>query len=227
MMGSDVARKDGKAARTTQPAVRISQPVARASQSPVVPPLEPPPTPARALPERPKLGDKEHPPVLVKLPPPFTVRVAQLSWILSFAVSACAVVYLFIIRKAQLPDIANLVKKVDDTRPEGTIDSATDIVFWAVFGGVVAVLFVQIAMLVAFSNRRPHVRWYLLATLFVQSVVLVFARELVAIGDRGRPAELLLIIALGLALLGMGFSVLPPALRWTARRHDVRRGPAP
>lgn len=212
MTGSDVAQR--RTASEVAPAARTT-----------VPPLNAPPS-TRTLPERPPLADKAGAPVLVKLPPPLAVRLAQLLWILSFAVGASAVVYLFIIRKAQLPEILELVRSVDATRAGGTYDTAADIVFWCIFGGAVTVLFVQITFLVAFSNRRPNTRWWLLGTLFLQTIVLLFARELVAMGDRGRPVELLLLIQLGLALLGLGFSVLGSALRWTARKHDVRRGPA-
>lgn len=213
MTGSDVAQR------------RPDEQAAAATLQPVVPPLEATAN-SRALPERPALHDKAGAPVLVKLPPPLSVRSAQLWWILSFAVGASAVVYLFIIRKAQLPEMAELIRSVDDTRAAGTYDIAADIVFWCIFGGAVAVLFLQIAFLVAFSNRRPNMRWWLLGTVFLQAVVLLFARELVAMGDRGRPVELLLLIQIGLALLGLAFSVLPGAIRWTARQHDIRRGPA-
>ena len=213
MTGSDLThRHSGARAVVPQPGV--------------VPRLQAPPTATRTAPERPPLPERGTAPVLVKLPPPFSVRLAQLSWILSFAVGASAVVYMFIIRQAQLPEIEKLVKIVDETRAAGTYGVAADIVFWSVFGGAVAVLFVQIAFLVAFSNRRPNTRWWLFGSLFLQTVVLLFARELVAIGDRGRPVELLLLVQLGFALLGLAFSVLPPALRWTARKHDIRRGPA-
>jgi len=76
---------------------------------------------------------------------------------------ACAIVYLVIIRASQLPDIAKLVESVDDTRAEQTYSTTADIIFWSFFGVIVAIALVQIALLVSFSNRRPKIRWWLLA----------------------------------------------------------------
>ena len=48
---------------------------------------------------------------------------------------------------------------------------------------------------------------------------------MVAIGEHGVVLERMLLIQLGLAVLGLLCSLLPQALRWTARKYDVRRGP--
>ncbi|GAA5038168.1 hypothetical protein ACFQRL_01330 [Microbacterium fluvii] len=200
--------------------------VARERSVPALPAAPPPPPPApKAAPERPPMADKAAAPVLVKLPPPFTVRLAQFWWVLSITVGIAAIVYLFIIRVMQLPDIAAAVEKVDGSRAEATYETTADIVFWSVFAALVAVALTQIALLVAFSNRRPKVRWWQLFTVMVLTVVLLLGRELVMMGDRGKPLELLLLSQLALSVLALLCSVLPPALRWSARRHDVRRGP--
>lgn len=178
----------------------------------------------RAAPARPSLSNKPAAPVLVKLPAPASVRLAQLCWVLSLAVGAVAVVYVFVIRQAQLPDIVTLIKGVDESRADATYQTAADIVYWSVFGCAVAVLLLQIALLVSFSNRRPNVRWWQLGTVLFSGAVFLVARELVAIGDRGVPLVRIMLIQLGLALLALLFSALPKALKWTARRHDVRRG---
>lgn len=175
-------------------------------------------------PGRPPLSGKAGAPVLVKLPPPFTVRLSQISWVLSLGAGAVAVVYMFVIRQAQLPAIVELVRAVDGTRAEATYTTAADIVFWSVFTPAVALVLVQIALQVSFANRRPNVRWWLFGTLLFQAGVLLIAREFVAFGERGLPLDRIMLIQLGLAALGLLLSLLPPALRWTARRHDVRRG---
>lgn len=161
---------------------------------------------------------------MVKLPPPFVVGVAQFLWVLSLLTGAVGVVYAFIIRQAQLPDIAELFRENDETRAEETYTLAADIIFWSVFGALVLVLLVQLWLLVSFANRRPNVRWGQFATIIIQAGILVVAQGLVAVGDRGTPLALILLAQVALALLGLLMSVLPPALRWTARKHDVRRG---
>lgn len=178
----------------------------------------------RAAPARPSLSDKEAAPVLVKLPAPASVRLSQLSWVLSLAVSAVAVVYLFIIREPQLPEIVGVIKGVDESRADATYDTAADIVFWSVFGVLVALWLVQVTLLVSFSNRRPHIRWWLLGTALLQGGVFLVCRELVAVGERGIPLERVLLLALALAVVGLLFATFPRALRWTARKHDVVRG---
>lgn len=198
-----------------------------------VPPAAPPARdPARfvatrpvvSAPPRPSLGGKEGAPVLVKLPAPVVVRLSQVAWVLSLAAGAAAVVYLFVIRQAQLPDVADLVRAVDDSRAEDTYTLAADIIFWSLFGVLVAIIALQITFQVSFANRRPNVRWWLFGTFLAQCGVYLLARELVAIGDRGIPLDRLLQAQLALAAIGLLLSVLPPALKWSARRLDVRRG---
>lgn len=178
-----------------------------------------------AAPERPSLADKDGAPVLVKLSPPFLVRLSQLLWISSLLLGAAAVVYMFVIRKAQLPDIAARIRLVDGSRADVTYTAAADIVFWAIFAPVVIAILLQIALQVSFASRRPNVRWWQFGSIMLQAGVLLLARQLVAFGDRGMPLERILLIQLGLAAAGLLVSVLPPALHWTARRYDVRRGP--
>lgn len=180
--------------------------------------------PTAPVPPRPSLAGKEGAPVLVKLPAPFTVRLSQVAWVLSLIAGAAAVVYLFVIRQAQLPDIADLVRQVDDTRADDTYTLAADIVYWSLFGVLVAIIALQITFQVSFANRRPNVRWWLFGTVVVQAGVYLLARELVAVGERGVPLNRLLQAQLALAGIGLLVSVLPPALKWSARRLDVRRG---
>lgn len=177
----------------------------------------------RAAPARPSLSDKAAAPVLVKLPAPASVRLSQLCWVLSLAVGAAAVVYLFIIRQQQLPDIVALIRGVDDTRADATYDTAADILYWSVFGALVGIVLVQVALLVSFSNRRPKMRWWLLGSVLLLAATFLVCRELVAVGDRGVPLVRVMLLQIGLAVLGLLFSTLPAALHWTARQHDVRR----
>jgi hypothetical protein len=150
--------------------------------------------------------------------------MAQFFWILSFAVGGFAVVYLFVIRQDQLPLIADVARRVTPGRSDETYDAAADIVYWVIFGVIVAMLLTQITLLVSFMSRRPHVRWWQLATWVVQVIVLLLSMEWVAIGDRGQPLKLLLEGQVGLVLLALLASVLPKAIAWSARQHDVRRG---
>lgn len=177
----------------------------------------------RAAPARPSLSDKPAAPVLVSLPAPVSVRLSQLCWVLSLAIGAVAIIYVFVIRQQQLPDIVAVIQGVDESRAEATYQTAADILYWSVFGAMVLVLLLQIVYLVSFSNRRPHARWWLLGTVLVQSGVLLVCREMIAVGDRGVPLEQAMLVQLGLAVLALAWAALPGALRWTARRHDVRR----
>ena len=179
---------------------------------------------ARDAPARPPTGSPNAAPVLVKLTPPFSVRMSQLFWILSFAVGGFTAIYFFIIRQEQLPLIADLVRGVAEGRSDETYDTAADIVFWIVFGVMVGVLLVQITLLVSFMSRRPHIRWWQLATLGVQVILLLLSTEWVAIGERRDSLLLLLAAQAGLVLLALLVSILPKAIAWSARQHDVRRG---
>ncbi len=211
--GSDAARRSGAAAS--------SSPARRDTPSPAA---RPEPREKPAPPARPALHDKAAAPVMVKMPPPASVRLAQISWILSLVVGGIAIGYMFVIRQPILPDIEALIRDVDPERLDETVTAAADILFWSVFGALVAVMLVQITSLVSFGNRRPRARWWMLGILLFQGVAFLAARQLIAVGDRGIPLERLLLIQLGLSLLGLLFSLLPGALRWTARKHDIRRG---
>ncbi|NNC11931.1 hypothetical protein HII28_08565 [Planctomonas sp. JC2975] len=164
--------------------------------------------------------------MLTKAKPPVSVRVAQVFWILSLVAGAAGVVYAFIIRIAQLPAIEKLVKGVEAHRADSTYESAAQIVFWCIFGAMIAVVFLQIVFFVSFRNRRSSVRWWQFGTLFLQGIVLIFAHELVAMGDRGKPLEIILGTQYLLAIIALCVSLLPPALRWSARKYDIRRGPS-
>jgi hypothetical protein len=212
---SDLATKQGGA---------TPRPVARTSS--YVPPLVAPPPEPHLAPTRPPLAQKAPAPVLVKVPPPLSVRLVQLAWVISLIGGAASIVYAFVIRLQQLPAIEKLAKSVQPGRAHATYESAAQILFWCVFGGMIVVVLAQIALFVSFGNRRSNVRWWLFATLFLQGVVLIFAHEFLAFGDRGRPLELLLAGQYAFVILALLLSLLPPALRWSARRYDIRRGDA-
>ena len=175
-------------------------------------------------PGRPSLSGKAAAPVLVKLPPPFFVRLSQIAWVMSLLAGGVGIGYLFIIRRAQLPAVVELVKSVDGSRSEATYAAAADIVFWSVFTPLLVIALAQVALQVSFANRRPNVRWWQFASVLFLGGVFLLARELVAFGERGEPLERLLMVQLALAALGLLISLLPQALRWTARKHDIRRG---
>ncbi len=150
--------------------------------------------------------------------------MAQLFWILSFAVGGFTAIFFFIIREEQLPLIAESVRGVVEGRSDETYDTAADIVFWIVFGTMVAILLIQITLLVSFMSRRPKIRWWQLATLGLQLVLLMLSMEWVALGERRESLLLLLAGQAGLVLLALLCSIMPKAIAWTARQHDVRRG---
>lgn len=179
--------------------------------------------PARTAPARPTLVNPNSAPVLVKLTPPFSVRLSLFLWILSFALGAFAIIYFFVIRETQLPLIVDAVRGVTEGRSDETYDTAADIVFWGVFGGYVAILLTQITLLVSFMSRRPQIRWWLFGTVILQGALTVLARELVTQGDQGGQLAWMWIAQTGLAALALLISVLPKAMAWSARRHDVRR----
>ena len=179
--------------------------------------------PSKAPPQRPPLANPNTAPVLTKLTPPFSVRVAELFWILSFFVGGFAIVYFFIIRKEQLPLISDAFRVVDGSRAEQTYTTAADIIFWWVFGALVGVLLVQITLLVSFMARRPQIRWWQLLTWVVQVVTLALSLDLALTGERAAPMRLILAAQCGLVLLALLASVMPKALAWSARKHDVVR----
>lgn len=179
----------------------------------------------RELPVRPALSTANGAPVLIKATPPFSIRLSQFLWALSFAVGGFTVVYLFIIRKDLLPLIADLARDVTAERSDEAYEAAADIIFWVVFALILAALFTQVTLLVSFAARRPHVRWWQLATLCVQALLAVLSPEWVALGDQGALLQPLLGAQAALVLLALLSSVLPSGIRWSARRFDVRRGP--
>lgn len=179
----------------------------------------------RELPVRPSLANPNSAPVLVKATPPFSIRMTQLLWILSFAAGGFATVYFFVIRKDLLPLIADVARGVTEGRSDETYESAADIVFWSVFAIIVAVLLVQITLLVSFMNRRPHVRWWQLLTLGVQALLVLLSPEWVALGAQGAAMQPLLAAQAGLVLLALLCSVMPKGIAWSARRFDLRGGP--
>ncbi len=178
---------------------------------------------ARGAPERPSTTSSNGAPVLVKLTPPFEVRLAQFFWILSFAAGAFAAVYLFVLRQELLPLIEEVARSVTADRSDETYETAADIIFWIVFGTLVAIVLTQITLLVSFSARRPQVRWWQLATLGVLLILVALSPEWVALGARGEQFQTVITAQAGLVVLALLCSILPRAMSWSARRVDVRR----
>jgi hypothetical protein len=156
--------------------------------------------------------------------PPFSVRMSQLFWILSFAIGGFTAIYYFILRQELLPLISERVRQVAEGRSDETYDAAADITFWIVFGAMIAILLIQITLLVSFMSRRPKIRWWQLATFGLQLVLLMLSTEWVALGERRESILFLLAVQAGLVLLALLCAVMPKAIAWTARRHDIRRG---
>lgn len=175
-------------------------------------------------PQRPTLRSDNEPPVLVKEPPPFSVRLSQLLWVLSFAAGAVGVVYLFVVRQDHLPAITEAIKAVDGSRPEATYATAADIVYWSTFGVMVGLLLVQITQLVAFMSRKPGTRWWQLGGLLVQAALYALALEVVGGGEQGEQVLRLMLLQCGLVALALLAGSFRSALAWTARQHDIRRG---
>ena len=183
----------------------------------------PPPAPRREAPERPPTASANAAPVLTKRPPPFSVRLSQFLWVLSLLTGAVAVVYLFVIREDQLPLITDIVRTVEEGRSDQTYEAAADIIFWLVFGTALALLLVQIVLLVSFTNRKPHVRWWQLATVVGQILLFLLSTEIFTTGEHGPVLRQVLFAQWALALLALLFSTFHGALQWTARKYDVRR----
>jgi len=179
----------------------------------------------RELPARPRLSTANGAPVLIKATPPFSIRLSEFLWAVSFAVGGFVTVYFFVIRKDLLPLIAEHAKKVADGRSDDTYDAAADIIFWIVFALILVALFAQITLLVSFVARRAHVRWWQLATLCLQGLLVLLSPEWVALGAEGALLQPLLAAQAALVLLALVFSILPAGIHWSARRFDVRRGP--
>ena len=100
---------------------------------PDAPPVPPPSTSPRSVqmegdssahgsapPPRPTLKSPNAPPVVIKQPPPFSVRLTQLLWVLSFLAGLLAVGFLVAVREDQLPLISEAVREVDGSRADGT-----------------------------------------------------------------------------------------------------------
>lgn len=183
------------------------------------------PEPTHEAPARPSLVSDNAAPVLVKKIAPFSVRLSQFFWVASIAVGAFTLVFYFVIREDLLPLIADRARQVSAGRPDSVYDSASDIIFWIVFAVLVGTVFLQIVFLVSFMSRRPHIRWWQLATLALLGAVVALAPEWVALGEPGEPIQPLLAAQMAVGLVALLFSVLPGALRWSARQHDIRRGP--
>lgn len=183
----------------------------------------PDPADGRRPPERPNLDSPNGAPVVVKQPPPFLVRVSQLLWVLSLISGTVLVVYYFVVRGTQLPLIIEAIRQVDGSRKDETYSRAADIVFWAVFWCLIALLFFQISLMVSFMNRKDGVRWWQFFTILGQLAIFALANEMVAKGDHGPMLRQMFMLQGGLALLALLISALPGPLKWTARKHDIRQ----
>lgn len=212
MTSRDVARREASEVTAERVAASRSR-----EGEPSAPGVVPPP--------RPSLKSPNQPPVVIKQPPPFSVRLTQLLWVLSVLAGLMAIAYLVAVREDQLPLISEAVREVDGSRVDSTYARAADVVYWAAFAVMVTLLLVQITLLVSFMNRRRGVRWWQFGTFVAQLLLFALVAELIARGDNGISLRQLMIAQVGLALLALLTSTFPGAVAWSARQHDVRRGP--
>lgn len=214
---------DGTVVRRPLPAdlvPRIAPPASPAGPKPEA--STPPP---RKGPPRPSLKSENGAPVLVKTPPPFSIRTVQLLWVLSLVAGLFLTVYYFVIRDELLPLIADVARSAEAGRSDEAYEQTADIVFWIVFAIAVTTMLMQLTLLISFSSRKPRVRWWQLVSLLPLGFVLLLSPEWIAMGQRGESLQLLLGVQLGLAVLALLLSLLPGAFAWSTRQHDVRRGP--
>lgn len=180
----------------------------------------------RERPERPSLATANHAPVVARVPPPFSVRLSQLAWVLSIATGAFGIVYAFIVRTSQVELLTERVRGLATDRPDEVLTTTAEIVYWCLFGALVLVVLVQIVSGVSFSGRRPMARWWMLGALLLLALVLGFGFELTEPGSEAAPLPLVIALQGALGIVALLFAVLPGAIRWTARGVDIRRGPA-
>lgn len=180
----------------------------------------------RAQPERPSLTTPNSAPVVANVPPPLSSRLAEALWLFGLAAGAVAAGYFFITRSDELVHIRKRVEIVDPERAAETIDSTADIVFWSLFGTLVALVLIQIWAAVAFANRRAGARAWLCGTLAAFAGLCVVALEFTRPGEAGMPLRMFALAYAGLLTLALLVSLLPASRAWTRRRFDVRHGPA-
>lgn len=180
----------------------------------------------RDRPERPGLRNTVAAPVIVKQPPPLSVRVSQLAWALSLVAGGAMVVYYFVIREDLFPLIVEAARAVDGSRVDETYTSVADTIYWSFFALFVALILVQLTLLVSFANRRNGARWWQLATVIALAALYAVVHQLVGDGEHGVGLRQLGTAQVGLAILGLLVGAFPGAIAWTARKYDVRDGTA-
>lgn len=180
----------------------------------------------RSRPDRPTLRNHVAPPVIVKQPPPLSIRVSQLAWALSLVAGGAMVIYYFVIREDLLPLIVEAARAVDGTRVDETYTSVADTVYWSLFAFFVALILAQLTLLVSFANRRNGARWWLLITVIALVALYAVGHQLVGDGEHGVGLRQLATAQVGLAVLALLVGAFPGAIAWTARKYDVRDGTA-
>ena len=178
-----------------------------------------------AAPERPPVVKVSSAPVVDHRPPPFLARLSQILWVFGIGLTAFTIVYMFIIRESQLELLIDLIRAIDDTRADETYATTADIIYWSLFGVLVLVVVMQLVMVMSMMNRRPGARWWLFGLLVVQTVVIGAIGQFLGGGERGELLQQVGTPTLALGGVGLLISLLPPVLRWSAARVDVRRGP--
>lgn len=179
----------------------------------------------RAQPERPALDAPNSAPVVANIPPPLSSRIAEALWSFGLAAGALTAAYFFITRTDELERIRERVEAVDPDRAVEAVESTADIIFWSLFGALIALLLIQLWAAVAFANRRPGARAWLCGSLAAFGGLAVVALEFTRPGEAGMPLRWFALAYVGLLAVALLASLLPGSRAWTRRRFDVRRGP--
>ena len=174
-----------------------------------------------APPPRPGLSYSTPPPIPVTPPVPRIVRTARTLWVLSFAAGLAVLLGSYVARDSNLQRLRGVVAAMAAGSDTGSVDTATDIVFWGSLGALLLVTVLQASALAAALGRRNWARWVLLLLLAAHLPVLLLASAfLVPGGSEGSYVVMLWCAGLLLALAGLVLLFLPSAGAWLKRQSS-------
>lgn len=173
-------------------------------------------------PERPALSDDRRPPVLKIVPPPRSVRTARVLWLLSFTVTAAAMLIAFLSHESIAAKLEETLLRLSPGYDEASISSLVDVIYWTCIASLGVVVTVEAILLAMLLNRRGGARWAQLPLLLVHAGAALIGSAFLTATEFGFLVEALLLVGLGLAVAGWVSSLFPGASRWFRTRGEVQ-----
>lgn len=175
-----------------------------------------------APPRRPEMSNVAPAPVPVKVPPPRSMVISKVLWIVSLVLGASTLLLALLSQEAHLGRLDDLVNELATEQGIEAADAAAGIAFWGSLGALALITVLEAILVLVMLRGRGAARWVLLALLPLHFFVVLLTDAFLGLGDYGLVFSVMLLGQLLLAAIAVVFSLLPASSAWFRIQQQAR-----